>query len=103
MCRRAEDWRWSSLWRKTYGDADAHSLLSKWPVPRPTDWLNHVNRMQTEAELAVIRRSVTRGTPLVGHRWTQRAVTELGLETTLRPRGRPRKSGTTGISAIRKK
>lgn len=91
LCRQAEDWRWSSLWHKAHGNSNSQSLLSKWPVPRPVDWLKHVNRAQSESEHATIRRSVARGTPLGGPRWTQRAVSELGLESTVRPRGRPRK------------
>lgn len=91
LVERAEDWRWSSLWRMKHGDADAQALLSKWPVPRPADWLRTVNRAQIASELAAIRQSIARGVPYGGPRWTARAVTELGLETTQRPRGRPKK------------
>lgn len=91
LVERAEDWRWSSLWRMTHGDAEAQSLLSPWPVARPRDWLKYVHRAQTEAELQTVRRSIARGVPFGGPRWTQRVVADLGLETTLRPRGRPKK------------
>jgi hypothetical protein len=37
-----------------------------------------------------IRRSVLRGVPFGDDGWTERAASELSLETTLRPRGRPR-------------
>jgi putative transposase len=91
LVERAEDWRWSSLWRMTHGDAAARQLLSKWPVARPADWRRIVNRTQTAGELASVRRSIARGIPFGGPRWTARTVEELGLETTLRPRGRPKK------------
>ena len=39
---RAESWPWSSL-TKT-GPADDVNLLSEWPVKRPQDWLDQVNR-----------------------------------------------------------
>jgi putative transposase len=36
---RAEEWRWSSLWRRQFGNAEARQLLSAWPLPRPRNWL----------------------------------------------------------------
>ena len=44
------------------------------------------------AELVALRRSVERGVPYGGERWQKRTIGALGLESTLRPRGRPRKS-----------
>lgn len=38
---RAEDWRWSSLWRRCHGQASG--LLTEWPVARPPNWLDIVN------------------------------------------------------------
>jgi putative transposase len=53
--------------------------------------LKIVRKPQTEGELSALRRSIARGVPFGGPRWTKRAVAELGLESTLRPRGRPKK------------
>lgn len=92
LVKRAEDWRWASLWRMTQGDRDARALISPWPLPRPRRWLDWVNEPQTEAELAAVRRSISRGCPYGDETWTDNTVRALGLETTLRPRGRPRKS-----------
>jgi len=91
LVERPDAWRFSSLWRMTHGDAQAQAMLSGWPVKRPKDWLKLVHGVQTEGELAAIRRSVNRGVPWGGPRWTKRAIKELSLETTLRPRGRPKK------------
>ena len=88
---RAEDWRWSSLWRRENGDQQSRALLAKWPVPYPRAWLKLINAPQTEAELAAVRAAVHRGSPLGGDAWQRRIVKRLGLESTLRPRGRPRK------------
>jgi putative transposase len=85
---RAEDWRWSSLWRRLHGEAD---VLSRWPVAPPPDWLRRVNRAQPAAELEALRRSAQRGQPFGGDRWIQSTAKRLGLESSLRPRGRPRK------------
>jgi putative transposase len=92
MVRRAEQWRWSSLWRWRFGNREEKSLLSTWPVARSRLWVDHVNAPQDEAELAAIRRCVQRGQPFGDENWTKRTVIKLGLETTLRPRGRPRKT-----------
>ena len=92
---RAEKWRFGSLWRMTHGDRDARALLSPWPVSRPRDWASWVHEPQTEAELAAIRRSIRRGSPFGGETWTARTVAKLGLDSTLRPRGRPRKATKT--------
>ncbi|MEZ6060538.1 MAG: transposase [Planctomycetaceae bacterium] len=91
LVARAEDWRWSSLYRWHSGTAKDKALLSAWPLPRRPGWIEHVNAPQTEAELSALRRSVTRGCPFGGESWCDRVVRQLGLETTLRPRGRPRK------------
>ena len=91
---RAESWRWSSLWRWHHGNAAQQSLLARWPVRRSSGWLEHVNAPQTEAELSALRRSVLRGCPYGDERWSQRMVKRLGLESTLRPRGRPKKLKT---------
>ena len=58
----------------------------------PRDWQRHVNAPQSEAELAAVRRSVVRGTPFGEESWQRRTVKRLGLESTMRPRGRPGKS-----------
>jgi putative transposase len=92
LVARAEDWRWSSLWRRLNGAADEQALLAKWPLPTPRGWTGIVNRSQPELELTAIRRSLTRGCPYGSAGWTARTVRALGLESTLRPRGRPRKT-----------
>jgi putative transposase len=92
LVKRAEDWRWSSLWRRQRGDEAARRELADWPVPGPADWLRQVNAVQTEAELAAVRRSVMRGMPFGSASWTERTVRRLGLEWTVRPRGRPKKA-----------
>lgn len=56
LVEQAEQWRWSSLWRWKFGDAEQKSLLSAWPVARPQHWLAHVKRPQSEAEEQAIGR-----------------------------------------------
>jgi putative transposase len=92
LVQRAEDWRWGSLHRWKYGSAKAKTLLAAWPMPRWPGWVKHVNAEQTEAELAAVRRSVQRGNPFGAPSWSDDMVRRLGLESTLRPPGRPKKS-----------
>jgi putative transposase len=90
LVRRAENWRWSSLWRRLHGSAAEQEILSPWPLPIPKSWGQYVNQPQTEAELAALRRSVARGQPFGGDRWVRTTAERLGLQATLRPRGRPK-------------
>ena len=96
---RAEVWSWSSLWlrdrrdrgRLTEVEARLAASCAAWPVPPPRDWLRRVNRAETASELEALRKSVVRGCPFGSARWSARVVTRLGLESTIRQRGRPRK------------
>ncbi len=90
LVKRAEDWRWGSLGRWVRGEVSGKALLTAWPVRRSAGWLEHVNAPQSEAELSALRRSVTRGNPFGDERWSARIVKRLGLESTLRPQGRPK-------------
>jgi putative transposase len=89
LVRRAEDWRWSSLRERLSGQPS--ELLHPGPVVLPRNWPALVNRPQSEAELAALRRSIARGTPFGSDHWMKLTATRLGLEFTLRPRGRPKK------------
>ncbi len=79
MAARAEDWKWSSLWRRVYGTNDDMTLLSGWPVVFPRDWRQLVNEPQTEAEVAAIRRCVKRGLPYGSAEWVKETARRLGL------------------------
>jgi putative transposase len=91
LVRRAEQWRWSSLYRWLCGSVADKELLAAWPLARKANWADHVNAPQTEAELRAVRRSVQRGSPFGAESWSEQAVRRLGLESTVRPQGRPKK------------
>ncbi len=92
LVERAQDWRWSSLGRYTQGDDKARQLLAPWPIPRPKNWVSRVNRAEGKKELEAVRRSVQRGQPYGSELWCERIVQTLGPESTVRPRGWPRKT-----------
>ena len=58
---------------------------------RPDDWLDYVDRPQSDKELAALRRCVGRGAPFGREAWVRRVGAAWGMESTLRPRGRPRR------------
>lgn len=96
LVRRAEQWPWGSLYRWLRGTAADTSLLAAWPVPRKANWVAHVNAVQTEAELQALRRSIARGSPLGNASWSDLTVRRLGIESTVRPQGRPTRTGGNG-------
>ncbi|MEN6451927.1 MAG: transposase [Thermoguttaceae bacterium] len=92
LVERAEDWRWSSLWRWRHPEVTEDvPPLTSWPVERPRRWLQQVNRPQSKADLDALHTSVQRGRPFGSAVWQATTAENLGLESTSRPRGRPRK------------
>jgi putative transposase len=91
LVKRAEDWRWGSLNRWLDDPERLPHLLSPWPIPRAPRWVERVNTPLTAAELKAVRTSVNRGSPFGGETWVQRISQQLNLQSTIRPRGRPRK------------
>jgi putative transposase len=87
---RAEDWRWGSLWRWLQKPEPIPALLSPWPLPRLPGWLARVNECLTKQELDAVRLSAQRGKPLGDEGWVESIALRLNLESTIRPRGRPR-------------
>lgn len=92
LVARAKDWRWSSLWILAHGSSAEDPSLATWPVSRGESWIGLVQSAQSEKELAALRASVQRGRPFGSARWQASTVRQLGLQFTLRARGRPRKS-----------
>jgi hypothetical protein len=69
-------------------------LIDEIPIELPKDWANYVDEPITEKELDKLRQSLNRQSPYGDSSWQVQMCRELGLESTLRPRGRPR--GTDG-------
>jgi putative transposase len=89
LVTRAEEWRWSSLWRRARGTGANTEWLAPWPLERPRDWIDWVNEPQSQVELDALRCSVQRGRPYGADTWVQATAETFGLDMTLRPRGRP--------------
>jgi len=87
--KRAEDYRWSSLYARQHKDEQMLAALSDWPVERRADWLEHVNQPLTRAELLKFEASLNRGRPFGSDKWIASTAVKLDLQHTLRREGRP--------------
>ena len=90
LVKRAEHWKWGSLCRWHQGNEKEKSLLAKWPLPRKRGWLEHVNTPITKTEYDALQRSIQRGCPFGEENWATKKIKQLGLESTVAPRGRPK-------------
>lgn len=94
VVRRAEDWRWGSLWARHSGPPELKVLLSDWPVPRPRNWVKLVNEPMTAREVDAVRTSIVRSRPFGSPTWPLKTAGRLGLMHTIRSEGRPRNAQT---------
>lgn len=93
LVKCAEAWRCCSAWRRRRKAEERAFLLmpEAWPTKPARDWLAALNRPETPEELEALRQSVRRGSPYGEVTWQKRTAKRLGLESSLRPRGRPKK------------
>lgn len=90
LVARAEAWRWGSAYHGKHEGLDLK--LSRWPTTRPKDWIDQLNQPWEADALKAMRAHATRGTPLGEAEWVSSTAARQGLESTLRPRGRPSKA-----------
>jgi putative transposase len=99
LVSRAQDWRWGSLPIRLAKGAEERPALDAWPIERPRDWTARVNRPFAAGEEEAVQRSIRRGQPFGSELWQAKTSARLGLESTFRDRGRPRKSSSRGDNA----
>jgi putative transposase len=90
MAASAIAWPWSSHKERTR--AADRKILAEFPVELPSNWTEYVDRALTRDEVERLRRSVNRQAPFGSDNWTSEICKTLGLESTIRRRGRPAKS-----------
>ncbi len=93
---RAQVWKWGSLSARRANDQADRPTLTPWPIELPRDWTARVNRSFGPKEEEAMLRSMRRGQPFGSKSWQTEVAARLGLESLLRPRGRPRKLPNNG-------
>lgn len=93
LVQSAEAWRWSSLGQTS---SPIRIPISNWPsgdsgATRRPEWLAWVNTPQNLAEEDCMRRCTQRGCPYGDDKWASETAANLGLESTMRQPGRPRR------------
>jgi len=88
MVRKAENWKFCSLWFRFYGNQKQKKLLSIWPIKEPDDYLYFVNTSISEKEEEAIRYCINRGKPFGATNWSDVMINKYKLQGTVRNRGR---------------
>lgn len=89
LVKSAADWRWSSLSQRN--DAESQSLISESPVTKPRAWIRWVDQPQTNEELVALRRCSFKCAPFGSRHWVRDTADQMGLKSSLRGPGRPKK------------
>ena len=92
LVQKAEDWPWSSLYKRLHETTTQKKLLSPWPVETPNDYLLWINQSQPKEEIENIRYALKRNKPYGSENWTTKIIRQFGLEATIRNPWRPKKS-----------
>ena len=89
LVNSANNWLWSSHRESVH--KGGHLLIDEVPVELPKEWSEFVNESIAEKELEKLRQSVSRQSPYGDSLWQVHVSKTFGLESTIRPRGRPRR------------
>ena len=110
LVRRADKYPWSSYGVHGLGEENelvdrliTYEELSPQAKTRQRKWAAKVHQPLKEAELAGIRRSSASGLPFGNSAWVKRLSKRLGLDLTIRPRGRPKKAEVLSVGKQPKK
>ena len=91
LCDAPDAWRFGSLWRWRHGTAKQKALLSPWPVSRRPGWVEWVTDPLSTKEIQRLQACMQRGTPFGEETWVASTAQRLDINSTLMPRGRPKK------------
>jgi putative transposase len=89
LANSANNWLWSSHRESIH--KGGYLLIDEAPVELPREWSKFVNESISEKELEKLRESVSRQSPYGDSLWQVHVSKTFGLESTIRPRGRPKK------------
>ena len=91
LVHKAEDWQWSSLYRRQRNNREDQKLLAELPTELPGNYFQSVNELLKEDYINEVRHSITKGTPFGSDDWTGEMVEKYNLGSTLRGPGRPKR------------
>ena len=89
LVKNAGDWQWSSLAIRK--GAESLFELSDGPMELPGRWEKLVNAVDKGKNFEMLDKSMNRGTPFGNAEWQSITAMKMKLESTMRPRGRPKK------------
>jgi putative transposase len=88
LVQRSADWPWSSLAVRTKVKKPIE--LTAGPVPLPRQWTKRVDGF-ADTPADEIEICIQRGRPFGDEQWVVKIASQLNLQASLNPRGRPRK------------
>jgi len=92
LVKRAEDWKWSSLYVREKESEKKKKLLSNSPIALEKNYLHSVNTIIKKDDLEKIRYSVNKGKPYGSDKWSNYMIEKYDLKSTIRGAGRPKKN-----------
>lgn len=103
LCDSPEQWNYGSLYHWHEATEASKRRLSAWPVRRRSGWIQQVKMDFSKAEREQLDWSSRRGVPFGDSAWVEMMARKYGLESTMRPRGRPKKPqmpSTEGVTNL---
>jgi putative transposase len=93
LVKKAVDWQWSSYYLRSKGYNPWDIPLSSGPVPIPANWDTRITRPENDSTLSEIRQSHRRSSPYGEQDWVEETAKKLGVLGSIKPLGRPLKTG----------
>ena len=90
--KKAEDYKYGSLYRSVQKPKLEPQFLAPWPVKKPPRWTAKVNAKFDPDQLAELQTCVKRDRPYGDPKWRKRMANKFDLWSTINPMGRPPKS-----------
>ncbi|AMV33830.1 hypothetical protein VN12_17005 [Pirellula sp. SH-Sr6A] len=84
-------YHYTSMHPRASADSKTSNWISPPPVHLPASWESQLREGLDNEKLAAIQKCIKRGAPYGDPVWVERMAKRFRLESTLRPRGRPRK------------
>jgi len=93
LVKKAEEWQWSSVWRREKGTLKQQKMLSQWPIDLPKNYHSLLNEALTASEEESLERSEEKSVPYGDDMWVSKIAKKYKIEQVLRGVGRPKNGG----------